>query len=131
MAEEDVQSEPEVEPVVEPEDASIHTWGMLCHLSAFAGLIGVGFGHIVGPLVFWLLKREQSAFVDRHGKESLNFQITMTICGLIAGALVFVLIGIPLLIALGILEIVMVIKASIAASKGQMFEYPFCIRFIK
>ena len=59
------------------------TWGMLCHLLALTGLV-IPIGVIVGPLIMWLVKKDESEFVDYHGKESLNFQITMMI-GVVIG----------------------------------------------
>jgi len=79
-------------------DKSANTWAMACHLSALAGFIGIPFGHIIGPIVFWMLKKEQFPVVDENGKEALNFQISVTIYGLVCALLVLVLIGIPLLI---------------------------------
>ncbi len=107
------------------------TFGMLCHLLAFAGIVGVPFGNILGPLVMWLVKKNESSFVNQCGKESLNFQISLTIYAIASYILIFLLIGIPLLIALAILYIVCVIKASIKASNGESFNYPMTIRFIK
>ena len=49
---------------------------MFCHLAAFSGWIGIPFGHVLGPLIVWLLKRKESKFIDTHGKASLNFQIS-------------------------------------------------------
>ena len=72
-------------------------WGMLCHLSTFAGYL-VPFGNISGPLIVWLVKKDEYAFVDDQGKESLNFQISITIYSLVVGHPDLV-IGIPLLIA--------------------------------
>src|SRR5690242_19907337 len=69
-----------------PKDSSDRTMGMLCHLLAFSGHF-IPFGHIIGPLVLWLIKKDDSPFVDDQGKESLNFQITMTIAGVVAGIL--------------------------------------------
>jgi hypothetical protein len=106
-------------------------WGMLCHLIAFCALVGVPLGHILGPLVVWLIKRNESGFVDYHGKESLNFQISMTIYSIIAAILIIVLIGWLLLGLLFLLNIILVIMAAIKASEGELYEYPFTIRFIK
>src|ERR1700744_3603228 len=63
------------------------TWGMLCHLSALAMLI-FSWGAIVGPLVVWLIKRNESSFVDDNGKESLNFQITIFIITVVLGVVI-------------------------------------------
>ena len=87
-------------------------------------------GHIVGPLVVWLAKRTDSPEIDAHGKESINFQLSMLIYNVIAGILCIVLIGIPILILLHILNVVFVIVASIQASEGKLYRYPFTIRLI-
>ena len=88
-------------------------------------------GHIFGPLIVWILKRAEDAEIDAHGKESLNFQLSMLIYDAIAVILCFILIGIPILILLWILNTVFVIVASIKASEGQLYRYPLTIRFIK
>ncbi len=59
------------------------TWGILCHLSALAMLLGVPLGNLLGPLVVWLVKRDQSSFVDQQGREALNFQISITLYALV------------------------------------------------
>jgi uncharacterized Tic20 family protein len=105
-------------------------WGMLCHLSALAGFI-IPFGSIIGPLVIWLIKKNESPFVDDQGKESLNFQITVIIAAFICGVLMLILIGIFLLIALGITTLIFIIIASMKANNGEAYRYPFAIRFIK
>jgi len=88
-------------------------------------------GHILGPLIVWLAKRGDSPEIDVHGKESLNFQISMLIYSLIAGVLCLVLIGFVLLGILHILNLVLVIIASIQASEGKLYRYPISIRLIK
>jgi uncharacterized Tic20 family protein len=107
------------------------TFGMLCHLTALVSLLGVPFGHILGPLVMWLLKKNDYPFVNEQGKESLNFQISMTIYGAVSALLVFVVVGIVLLIGLAITDLILVIIASIRASNGESYRYPLTIRFIK
>ncbi len=107
------------------------TFGMLCHLLALAGYVFWLFGNILGPLIMWLVKKDTSAFVDDQGKESLNFQISITIYGLGAGVLSFVVIGIPLLFVIGIFDIVMIIIAAVQANNGVKYRYPLCIRLIK
>jgi uncharacterized protein len=106
------------------------TFGMLCHLIAFAGFV-IPLGNIIGPLVIWLLKKDEFEFVDDQGKESLNFQISVTIYAIISAILITVILGIFLLIALGIFAIVMIIIASIRANEGVRYRYPLNIRFIK
>jgi len=106
------------------------TWSMFCHLSAFAGFF-IPFGNIIGPLIIWLIKRLESPFVDFHGKESLNFQISITIYSIVAGLLCFRVIGIPILFGLIIFEVVMIIIATLRANNGEEYRYPLTIRFIK
>ncbi|KPJ96560.1 MAG: orotate phosphoribosyltransferase [Gammaproteobacteria bacterium SG8_11] len=105
-------------------------WGMLCHLTAFAGYV-IPFGNIIGPLIMWVIKKDQSDYVNKQGKSSLNFEISLTIYVLVSVILIFVIIGIPLLIGLGIFQIVAVIIASIKAYDGQFFKYPLTIEFVK
>ena len=77
------------------------------------------------------LKRGDSPEIDAHGKESLNFQISMLIYDAIAAILCIFLIGIPILIALWVANTVLVIIASVKASEGKFYQYPFTIRLIK
>ncbi|MDQ8193459.1 DUF4870 domain-containing protein [Coraliomargarita sp. SDUM461004] len=107
------------------------TMAMLCHLLSFVGLLGVPIGNILGPLVIWLVKKDQDPFVDATGKEVLNFQITATIYGIICGLLVFVVIGLFLLPVLIIAVVVLTIIGALKANEGILYRYPFTIRFLK
>lgn len=104
--------------------------GMFCHLAALAGVI-VPFGNIIGPLVIWLLKKDQSDYIDHHGKEALNFQITIAIGFVISFVLVFVVIGVLLIVGLAIFDLVVIIMATIKASEGVRYTYPFSLKLIK
>lgn len=104
--------------------------GMFCHLSSFAGYV-IPFGNIFGPLVLWLMKRETMPFVESEGKESVNFQISMTIYMLVSAVLMFFCIGLPMLIGFAIFDIIVVVMACIESSKGNAYKYPLCIRFIQ
>ena len=101
------------------------------HLAAFAGVVGIPAANILGPLIVWLVKKDQMPLVDEHGKESLNFQISMTIYSLVCIPLVFIVIGIFLLIGLAIFAIIMIIRAALKANSGESWRYPLTIRFIK
>ena len=106
-------------------------WAMACHLAALSGFL-VPFGNIIGPLVIWLIKRAEMPLMDRHGKESLNFQITVAIAFLICIPLVFVIIGIPLMFAVGIGALIMTIIATVKVSNGDLeYKYPFALRLLK
>ena len=120
-----------MEPKTTATSSDTRTWCVLCHAAALLGLFFHFLGHLLGPLIVWLVKRGDSPEVDAHGKESLNFQISMLIYDAIAAILCIVLIGIPILIALWILNTVLVIIASIQASEGKFYRYPITIRLIK
>ncbi|HEX4950373.1 MAG TPA: DUF4870 domain-containing protein [Blastocatellia bacterium] len=107
------------------------TWGLLCHLAGFAAFTAIPFANILGPLVVWLIKKDQSWFVNDQGKEAMNFQISMTVYFIIAGILIFILVGIPLLIVLGIGWLVLMVIAAIKANEGVTYRYPLTLRFIK
>ena len=115
---------------VSSSSSSVRTWCMLAHATALVGFLVPVAGHIVGPLIVWLAKRHDSPEIDAHGKESMNFQISMLIWNAISAILILVLIGIPLLVLLHILNIIFVIVASIQASEGKLYRYPFAIRLI-
>lgn len=106
------------------------TWGMLCHLSIFVGHF-IPFGNIIAPLIIWQTKKDESPFIAYHGKEALNFQITLMIYFAISVILAFVGIGFLLLMALWIFGLVMVIIAGLRANEGHYYRYPFTIRIIK
>jgi len=110
---------------------NVRTWNVLCHATALAGFFVPWAGHILGPLIVWLAKRNDSPEIDEYGKESLNFQISMLIYNVIAGVLCLVLIGFVILAILHILNLVLVIIASIQASEGKFYRYPLAIRLIK
>ena len=106
-------------------------WAMACHLSALFMLLGVPLANVIGPLVFWLLKREEHKLIDYSGKESLNFQISMSVYMIAAFILIFAVIGIIILPILIVVNVIYVIIASIETSEGKKYKYPLTIRFIK
>ena len=105
-------------------------WGMIAHLSALAGFI-IPFGNIAGPLIVWMIKKDAMPFVDDQGKESLNFQITVTIAAIVAAVLIVFLIGFLLLPAVGLAALVFTVIAGIKANEGVAYRYPFTLRLIK
>lgn len=108
------------------------TMAMLCHLLSFCLFILPAFGNIIGPLILWLVKREQDPFVDETGKEVLNFQISVTIYGLICFLLVFAFgLGVILGMILSVAMVVYTIIGAVKASEGVLYRYPCTIRFLK
>lgn len=107
------------------------TWGMLAHLSALAGLVVPLFGIVLGPLVVWLAKRDESVFVAAHAKEALNFNISVLLGAILCMLLMLVFIGVLLGTALFIAWLVMTLVAAIKASEGHPYQYPFSLRLVK
>jgi len=105
-------------------------WALICHLSVFCGYF-IPFGGLIAPIVIWSLKKDEMPMVDAHGKEVINFQISFTIWITISVVLIFVLIGIPLLIILGVAQLVFILIGAIKADRGELYRYPLTIRFIK
>jgi len=97
------------------------TMAILCHVLTL-------FFWIFPPLIIYLIKKDESPFIREHAKESMNFQITWAIIGAI---LFITLIGILLLWVVGIVVLVLVIVATIKASEGKLYRYPFTLRLIK
>ncbi len=98
--------------------------GMLCHL------LGI-FTGFLGPLILWLVKKDESSFLDDQGKEALNFQITLMLGYLISGVLTAVLIGFLMIPVLLIAGVVFCIIAGIKASQGERYRYPLTLRLLK
>ncbi|WP_394193213.1 DUF4870 domain-containing protein [Pseudoalteromonas atlantica] len=117
-----------VEPV--QADKEQRTWAMLCHLSALAGFI-IPMGSVIGPLIVWLIKKEDMPLVAEHGRKSLNFQITMLIAYIICFILMIVAIGAILLPIVAIFSFIMVVIGAIKTNDGKPFSYPFSINLIK
>lgn len=142
-----------------PPTSEERNWAMAAHLSALVAVMGLPFGHIVGPLVVLLVQRERSAFVAAHAKASLNFQITVSLIALVLivamVAIWVVVIGaaaatsssrdealpawllaswfgmIFTFVAGAIAVLVLVIVATVAASKDEPYRYPFSITFVR
>ncbi|MHA4845139.1 DUF4870 domain-containing protein [Flavitalea antarctica] len=112
-------------PLVAP-TGDDRTFAVLSHILTVVP--GVG---ILGPLIIYLIKNKDSQFVSVHAKESLNFQITILILYFISILLVILLIGFLLLWVIGIVNIILAIVASIRASEGKLYRYPFNIRIVK
>jgi uncharacterized Tic20 family protein len=101
------------------------TWGTLAHVIAlFAG--------VIGALIVWLIKKNESAFVAHHGREALNFQITMLIAGVALLLLAFVTcgLGIPLLVVVPIANIICCVLGAVKANEGRLWTYPVSIRLV-
>ena len=118
-------------PATSVSSSDVRIWNILCHASALLGVFLHFPGHLLGPLIVWLAKRDDSPEIDAHGKESLNFQISMLLYTLISAVFCLILIGFIFIAVLWVLNAVFVIIASIQASDGKFYRYPMTIRFIQ
>jgi uncharacterized Tic20 family protein len=109
---------------------SERNWGMLCHLSAFAGYF-FPFGGIIGPLICWLSRKDESAWIDENGKAALNFNLSILLYTILVAPLCIIIVGFLLIGLLMLLKLIMVIIASIKTARGERFKYPMAIPFIQ
>ena len=119
---------PEAEPVPASKDECM--WAMLCHLCGLALFLPVPFGHVIAPLVVWLIKKDEMPFVNEQGKEALNFQISIAIYFIVSLVLLLAVVGFVLLPAVVIFDVVVIVIAAMKANQGIGYRYPLCIRFI-
>ncbi|MHC4987760.1 MAG: DUF4870 domain-containing protein [Planctomycetota bacterium] len=123
------QTPPQPEPTQQPPEATVisqdsKNMGMLCHL------LGL-FTSFIGPLILWLIKKDEDTFVDDQGKEALNFQITVILAMVASAILTVVVIGFILWFVTIICNLIFCILACVAASKGENYRYPVSLRLVK
>ncbi len=131
-------------------------WAMAAHLSALVAIFGIPFGHVIGPLVVYLIQREKSPFATAHARDSLNFQITLSLAAMLLFILIFagwaaLLVQLPegaqsplpfwifggwmvvacVVLAGAIGAIALIVAGAVAASKGQPYRYPLAISFVR
>ena len=126
-------------PVAAQVSSEQRTWRVLAHASALIQFLGPP--SVVGPLVVWLLRRDDPV-VEPHARAALNFQLSLLIYfvagGVAAFVLLFTIVGIALsllivlfLFSLLVLEVVFAILATMAASRGELYDYPLSLDLIK
>lgn len=93
--------------------------------------LGTIIGGFLVPLIIWMVKKDDSKFIDHHGKEALNFQITIFIGYFIGVILTFVIIGLFILFACWVLSLVCAIMAALKANESKPYRYPVSWRIIK
>jgi len=106
------------------------TWAVVAHLAGLAGYV-VPFGNIFGPLLVWLLKKDQSSFIDDQGKEAVNFQISLTIYVIVAIISIVIVVGIVLIPLLAVAGLIFMVIAAIKSNEGVRYRYPLTLRIIK
>lgn len=132
------------------------TWGALVHLGGLIGMAILSFvGNIIGALVMWLIKRNDSAFIDNQGKEALNFQITLSFINVAIGVLYSLRFGFHAFRGLWrhdfdfdnfdfftfssvgaygivwLLNVIFSVIGAVRASKGIAYRYPINLRIVK
>jgi uncharacterized Tic20 family protein len=132
QSEDEFVAERERLPVEDGPSSDDRLWAMLAHLLTLTGYL-VPLGNIIAPLIIWVVKKDQSPYVDYHGKESLNFQISILIYLLVSIPIAIFTcgVGIVLTIAIAIFDLVMVIIAGIKANGGERYRYPLTLRLIQ
>ena len=113
-------------PSVSQADAK--SWAVLTHLSAFVLFFGIP--SVIGPVVLWAIKRQDDPYIDHHGKEAVNFNLSFLIYGAVSAILIFALVGLVLLPMVAVTWLVLVIVGSVKAGSGEYYRYPLTIRFI-
>lgn len=103
----------------------------MCHGAAMAGFIIPFVGNILGPMLIWMLKKDEYSLVADQGKESMNFQIMMSLLYVASALLLFLVLGLLLLIGLGAYSLVMITIAIVKTGKGEFYRYPISVRLIK
>jgi uncharacterized Tic20 family protein len=108
-------------PIASQDDKTL---GMVMHILCLVGF------PIIGPLIIWLMKKDQSPYLDAQGRELLNFQISYFIYAMISVVLIAVLIGIVLIFVVGIASLVFTIIGLVKAADGKVYRFPLCIRML-
>jgi uncharacterized Tic20 family protein len=111
-------------------DAQTRQTAMFLHLSHFAGWV-IPLAGLVAPLIIWQTKKNDMPAIDEHGKVVMNWVLSELIYVVVCVILIFVLIGIPLLMALAVISLVFPIVGGIKANNGELWKYPLSIPFFK
>ena len=112
---------PDGAPVASKDDK---VWGLIAHLGGLAT-------SFIVPLVVWLAKKDDSAFIEDQGKEALNFQLTVLMASLVSSIFVCVGgLGVFLMLAVGLADLILCIVAAVKAYDGHRYRYPFTLRLV-
>ncbi len=117
--------------------SEVRTWAMAAHLTALAGGFVGGLASFVGPLVVWVVKRDEDPFVADHAREALNFNLlifALVVIGFLLSLFTFGF-GLALVIPLGLVValfwLIVTIQATMAASGGRRYRYPLNVRWVR
>jgi uncharacterized Tic20 family protein len=109
-------------PQMSPSDEKL--WATLVH-------IGGLFFSFLAPLIGFLVLKDRGPFVRAHTATALNFQLTILIAYIVGAILSIVVIGIFVIMAAYVLNIVFCIIAAVKANRGEWYTYPLTIPFLR
>ena len=112
------------------EEKEIKNYLMFMHLSQLT-IFFIPLGNIIIPLLMWVMRKDEHPDIDRHGKDILNFEISITIYLLISAVLLLLVVGLLLLILIGLYQLVIIIVNTVKVAQGNDYHYNFTINFIK
>jgi uncharacterized protein len=119
-------------------DATERQWALGLHFSALLGFAGPHLLNVIGPLIIWLIKKQESPYLDAVGKRVLNFQLSYSLYGFAAitlfGLLWWLVIGflfLPIYAIVGVAWLVMTIIGAVKESHGETYNYPYIIKFLQ
>ena len=110
------------------EENTAREWAMILHFSMFAGYL-VPIAGFIAPIIIWQIKKDELPSLDEHGRLVANWLISSVIYGVVGFFLIFLVIGIPMLAALGICNIVFPLIGGLKANQGEVWRYPLTIQF--
>lgn len=130
----------DVPPTLQPasgSDVAERQWAIGIHLSALLGFAGPHLLNVVGPLIIWLIKKQESPYLDAVGKRVLNFQISYSLYGFVAATLIgllwWLVIGlflVPLYVIIAVAWLLFTIIGAMKENNGEAYEFPFVIKFL-
>jgi uncharacterized Tic20 family protein len=126
---------PPVVPAVSPITPDERTWGTMAHVSSLIAMFLGGLSAL-GPLIVWLMKKNESAFVAHHGREALNFQLTMLVLYGVLAVATFATCGLgwivfwPILGIASLANVVLSIIGAVRANDSQLWKYPLSLRLV-
>ena len=130
----------DVPPTLQPasgSDVAERQWAIGIHLSALLGFAGPHLLNVVGPLIIWLIRKQESPYLDAVGKRVLNFQISYSLYGFVAATLIgllwWLVIGlflVPLYVIIAVAWLLFTIIGAMKENNGEAYEFPFVIKFL-
>ena len=110
-------------------DCSYAMWN---HLSGLLSLTEIPLIGVLVTYIVWRVRRDESEFLDDHGREAFNFQVSLALYALMLVILLIPTFGLASIGFLGllILKLIGIIRGAIVASRGEIYRYPMCIRFV-